>query len=74
MSILKKCIFQAKQLEDSLFPVDCLEILKANYGLRLELMNPGTIHRFINILMNTLTEVEQEQIVEVVNDYLNEGV
>jgi len=74
MTILEKSIFQAKQLEDALFPVDCLEILKTNYGGRLELMNPGTIHRFINILMNTLTEVEQEQIVEVVNDYLNEGV
>jgi len=74
MSILKKCIFQAKQLEDSLFPVDCLEILKANYGERLELMKPVTIIGFINDLMSTLTEVEQEQIVEVVNDYLNEGV
>ena len=74
MSILKKCIYQAKQLEDDLFPVDCLEILKTNYGRRLELMNPGTIHRFINDLMSTLAEVDQEQIVEVVNDYLNEGV
>ena len=74
MTLLKKCIYQAKQLEDDLFPVDCLEILKTNYGRRLELMNPVTIIGFINDLMNTLTEVEQEQIVEVVNDYLNEGV
>ena len=74
MDIMGICIDEAKQLNDNLFPADCLDILKSNYGNRLEIMKPITIMNKVYRLMNVLTDnTESQQIIDVVNDYLNNG-
>jgi len=65
-----KCKNEAFIMNENLFPIDCLEILKKNYGERLESMKPHTIFDMVWDMMATTCDPDQEQIIEVVNDYI----
>lgn len=66
-----KCNYEAKKMGDELFPWDCLDILKKNYGKRLEWMKPKTIAEFIYCLMQVLVDdPDSNEIIEVVNNYI----
>lgn len=68
-----KCNNEAKEMGDDLFPWDCLDILKKNYGKRLEIMKPQTICEFIYSLMQVLVDdPDQNEIIEEVNKYIEE--
>jgi len=65
-----KCKHEAFIINENLFPVDCIDILKSNYGERLESMKPDTIFDMVWDMMATAGDPDQEQIIEIVNDYI----
>ena len=66
-----ECNYEAKAKGVDLFPLGCLDILKKNYGKRLESMKPQTILEYIYSLMQVLIEdPDENEIIEVVNNYI----
>ena len=54
-----------------LMPVDCIDILKDEYGERLECMKPLTIFEMIRRMMGTVSDADlTDEIIEEVNDYV----
>lgn len=62
-------------LNEGLMPVDCLEILDSNYGIRLETMKPKTIVDMILEMMQTATwddsDIYKQEVDELVQDWCN---
>ena len=74
LKIWDKCIQDAKDMGVNLFPVDCIDILKDNYKRRLEYMRPQTIFTKIRDLMGVeVSDPDNNEIIEVINDYITFG-
>jgi hypothetical protein len=70
--LFKHCKHLAFLLNENLMPVDCLNILIENYGVRLDYMKPSTIVRMIHEMMMTSTDVVDDDYVnELVQDWCN---
>jgi hypothetical protein len=70
--LFKHCKHTAFLLYENLMPVDCLNILIDNYGIRLDLMKPSTIVSMIHEMMMTSTDVVDDDYVnELVQDWCN---
>lgn len=68
-----KLMDKAIEKEDVLFPHDALDLLKSGYGKRLENIKFCVIYEMINDLcLRNGHEADQEEIEEVLNDYMNE--
>lgn len=68
-----KCMIEAQEMNEDLFPVDCIEILENNYKMRLENMKPITIYNKVCDMMAVLIEVDDDakrHVIENVNWYV----
>jgi len=71
-AIFEKARTMAMQKGENLFPVDCIEILDAIYGKRLERIKPTTIFNMVLDMMRLATDASiEDDIHEAVSDYIN---
>ena len=67
-----RCLQRAKDLEEDLFPWDCVEIMEQEYGERMENMNPQTIRNKVTDMMGVINDCDHSECINTaVNNWLN---